>query len=76
VRTKTDSKLLKIMVVPRNLLKFVGLLRVFWRLWFLPVQNLFEMWFFPVFIGVCEPPGILPEASNRCSGTLFPQHFR
>src|ERR1039457_3999461 len=60
----------------RNSLKFARLRRLSWRFSFLPVRNLFEAQFFPVFIGVCEPQGIIPEARNRCSGTLLPEHFR
>src|ERR1019366_7638951 len=29
-----------------------------------------------VFIGVCWPQGIIPEARNGCSGTLLPEYFR
>ena len=43
---------------------------------FLAALILFELRFWPVFIVVYEPQGIIPEARNRYSGTLLPELFR
>src|ERR1035438_7534768 len=49
---------------PRNSLKFALFLRVFWRFSFSAVRNLFELRFWPVFMGVFEAQGITPRGSQ------------